>query len=111
VVNKYKKNIGSGLAGVWIGGYEIDVPSVKADFSTLGGVLTMVVDLLSFLVGFSALVAVIMIIYAGFLFITAGGDPDKISTGSKTLTAAIVGLVIVFLAKTIITFIITEFLL
>lgn len=106
-----KKEVGNTLVGVMIGGYEIDTPSVNFRFDTLGGVLDMVVDLLSFLVGFSALVAVIMIIYAGFLFITAGGDPDKISTGSKTLTAAIVGLVIVFLAKTIITFIITEFLL
>lgn len=42
-----------------------------------------------------------MIIYAGILFITSGGDPKKITTAKLALTGAIIGLVIVLLSYSI----------
>ena len=98
------------LSQITIGGYTFNPPSVKWNFTTLEGVLQMIADLLSFAVGLSALVAVVIIVYSGFLFITSGGDPENISKAGKALTAAIVGLIIVFLARTIIVFILEEFL-
>ncbi|KKP65886.1 MAG: hypothetical protein UR61_C0009G0003 [candidate division WS6 bacterium GW2011_GWE1_34_7] len=98
------------LAQFTIGGYTFNPPSVKGDFTTLAGVLAMIADLLSFAVGLAAVVAVVIIIYSGFLFITSGGDSENISKAGKALTAAIVGLIIVFLARTIIVFILEEFL-
>lgn len=96
--------------GIVIGGYPFDLPQVRWDFTTLEGVLAVIADLLSFAVGLSALVAVVIIVYSGFLFITSGGDSENISKAGKALTAAIVGLIIVFLARTIIVFILEEFL-
>ena len=65
---------------------------------------------IDFFVGFSALVAVAILIISGYMFITAAGDPEKIEKGQKGITAAIVGLIIVFLARTIINFVIGEIL-
>ena len=58
-------------------------------------------------------VAVIMIIISGFTFITAGGsisgqrssDTNRLKTARATLTSAIIGLVIIALAWTIISFV------
>lgn len=65
---------------------------------------------IDFFVGFSALVAVIILVASGYMFITAAGDPEKIEKGQKGITAAIIGLIIVFLARTIIDFVIGKIL-
>lgn len=58
-------------------------------------------------------VAVVMIVVSGFTFITAGGsvtgqrsgDPNRLKSARATLSAAIIGLVIIALAWTIISFV------
>ena len=77
---------------------------VKPDFTTVEGVKNIVIFLLNTLIGLSALVAVVMIIISGYLFITAAGEPEKIQKAQGTLTAAVVGMIIVFLAKVVIEF-------
>ena len=47
-------------------------------------------------------VAVGLIIYAGFLFATAAGDDEKIKTATKTITFAVVGIVVAFFAVMIV---------
>jgi hypothetical protein len=47
------------------------------------------------------LAVTLMIIYGGFLYITAAGDPEKAGKGKSVLTFAIIGLVIALLAKII----------
>lgn len=69
-----------------------------------------VVFLLNGAVGFSALVAVVILIASGYMFITSSGDPEKIEKAQKGVTAAIVGMVIVFLARMIIGFVLTAIL-
>jgi flagellar basal body-associated protein FliL len=54
----------------------------------------------------SALVAVALIVVAGYMFITSSGDPEKVGKASKALTAAIVGMVIVFAARWIVGFVV-----
>lgn len=96
--------------GVTIGGFNFTPPAVKDVFTTPQGVMEMVVFLLNTLVGLSALVAVIMIIISGYLFITAAGEPEKIQKAQSTITAAIVGMIIVLLARTIIVFLLEKIL-
>lgn len=91
-----------------IGGYEIKVPGIKSDFTTLDGVAGKVVDVLNIAVGLSVVVAVAMIIFSGYMFITSAGDPDKVEKGKNALTAAIVGMVIVFIARLLVLFLITD---
>ncbi len=49
-------------------------------------------------------VAVLAIIYAGFLFITAGGVSEKVTTARTTLLYAIVGIVVALLARGIVSY-------
>lgn len=58
-----------------------------------------VVNIFSILVG---IVAVIMIIYGGFRYITSGGDSGNVGNAKNTLIFAIVGLIIVALAQFIV---------
>ncbi len=45
------------------------------------------------------ILVVFMVIYGGFSYITAAGDPEKAGKGKKILTYAIIGLAIALLAK------------
>ena len=53
----------------------------------------------------SALVAVVLIVVSGYGFMTSAGDPEKVKKAQGTLTAAIVGMIIVFLARMIVGFV------
>ena len=52
--------------------------------------------------GLAGLTAVFFIIFAGFKFLTSGGDPKQVDGARKTLTYAIAGLIIVFISFAII---------
>lgn len=64
-----------------------------------------IVTVLSWVVG---VISVIMIIFAGFTYVTSGGDSGKIGTAKNTLIYAIVGIVIVVFAQAIIQFVVTK---
>jgi len=48
-----------------------------------------------------AVLAVVAIIYAGFLFVTAGGDEGKIKTAKNTILYTVIGIIILLGAQTI----------
>lgn len=55
--------------------------------------------------GLLGTVALLLILYAGFLWMTAAGDDEKIARAKKTLSAAVIGLVIILSAFGIVSFI------
>ena len=57
------------------------------------------------LLGFLGIIAVMIILYAGFLWMTAAGNDDKISTAKSMMSAGIIGLIIVLAAFGIATFV------
>ncbi|HEX7633406.1 MAG TPA: pilin [Candidatus Saccharimonadales bacterium] len=65
----------------------------------LSGLASKIVNIFSIIVG---IVAVIMIIYGGFRYITSGGDSGSVGNAKNTLIYAIVGLIIVALAQFIV---------
>ena len=71
---------------------------------------TWVVDIINWAIGLAALAAVVMLIAAGFMYITANGDENKIGKATKTLTFAIVGLVICFIAVMLVQFVLRTWL-
>lgn len=73
----------------------------------LGGFITKIIN---WAIGFAAVIAVIMLIAAGFMYITANGDEGKIKKATTTLTFAIVGLVVCFIAVLLVNFVLKEFL-
>lgn len=74
-------------------------PEGVAQLSCLPAVFSNVVG---WALGLAGLTAVFFIIFAGFKFLTSGGDPKQVDGAKKTLTYAIAGLIIVFLSFAII---------
>lgn len=56
-------------------------------------------------VSFAGVLMLVMVVYAGLLWMTAGGNTDKVESAKKLMKNAIIGLVIVLLAFVIVTFI------
>ncbi|HNQ45163.1 MAG TPA: hypothetical protein PKI58_02355, partial [bacterium] len=40
-------------------------------------------------------IAVVLILYAGFIWMTAGGKPDNVAKAQKIISAAVIGLIII----------------
>ena len=108
-----KKNIlGNIPMFITIGGFEIGDPPVDpSGYSNIDTVVdSKIVVGINYFIAFSAVVAVALIIMAGYNFITAAGDPEKIEKGQKGITAAIVGMVIVLLARTVVLYLLEKIL-
>lgn len=89
--------------GVELTGGSCDEP---ADGPSVQSAITDVINLFSIVVGVTA---VIMIIIGGFRYITSGGDSGNVSGAKNTILYALIGLVIVALAQTIVRFVIRRF--
>lgn len=61
---------------------------------------------LNFFVGFSALIAVALLVVAGYNFITSMGEADKVEAAQKGAAAAIIGMIIVLVARVLVELII-----
>jgi hypothetical protein len=69
-----------------------DLPSI------IGGIINVVL-------GFLGIILLVYILYAGFLWMTAGGDTDKVKTAKDMIKNAIIGLIIIVAAFAISTFV------
>ena len=78
--------------------------------STPGTLEDLIVKVLNWLIGGSAVVCVVMLIVAGFTYMTSGGNEDKTQKATKTLTNAIIGLVICFIDVMLVNFVLKNFL-
>ncbi len=64
--------------------------------------------IINILFSFLGIIAVVLIIYAGFLWLTAGGEEEKTKQGTTLLFQAFIGLIIVLAAWIIAYFIIDQ---
>jgi len=66
-----------------------------------------VIKIVQWVLGFLGLIAVIMIMYGGFMLLTVGGgNAERAASSKKIITAAVIGLVIILLAWAIVTFVV-----
>jgi len=65
-----------------------------------------IINVVSFVLGLLGLIAAIMIIYGGFVWLTAGGNEDKVDNAKKIISSAATGLVIILIAWAIVNFVI-----
>ena len=65
-----------------------------------------IINIVKFLLTFLGLIAVIIILYGGFQWMTAAGNEEKITSARGTLTAGLIGLVIILAAYAITAFVI-----
>ena len=68
-------------------------------YSSYGGLLDAVTSWILLIAG---VVAFFYLIYSGFTYLTAGGNPESAKKGQQGIINAIIGLVIIFLAFAIV---------
>lgn len=67
---------------------------------------TMAASIIKILLGFLGIIAVIIILYGGFKWMTAAGNEDNVSSAKKIIGAGVIGLVIILMAFGIAQFVI-----
>ncbi|HOY56459.1 MAG TPA: hypothetical protein PLH37_03540 [bacterium] len=70
--------------------------------------INIVIGLINYLLGFLGLFFVILIIYAGFTWMTAMGEATKIKKAKDTITNSIYGVIIIVLAYVVANIVIKE---
>lgn len=70
--------------------------------NSLNRIITLVINTFSVIVGF---IAIVMMIYGGFKYITSGGDSGKVTSAKNTILYALIGIVIVALAQLLVRFV------
>ena len=68
----------------------------------------IVVDMIRVVLGFLGVIAVVLILYAGFKWMTSRGNEETIGDAKKILTAGLIGLIIILSAYIIANFVIKQ---
>lgn len=118
-VEKARKTITNAVIGLFISlaavaitnfifGIVGSAPSVTGEVPQLTGeqLLKNALDMVYFIAG---LVAVLVIIFSGISYVTSAGDTGKATKARNMLTYAVVGLIVVFIAFIITSFVIERF--
>ena len=81
--------------------------SIGFKFTDAAGAQSLIGTLLSVLFGLLAVIAVLLIVYAGFLWVTAAGSDDQVSKAKDIIKATVIGMIIVGLAYGVVAFVIS----
>ncbi len=85
-------------------GIEKIVPSLQNGGDDL---VTTSDNIFGYIIGLFYFISIIFAIYAGFTILTSGGDEEKVKKGKQILIYVVIGLVVVFLASQIVTWVIS----
>ena len=69
------------------------------------GLFASLENVINFVLLIAGVIAFFFVIYGGFIYLTAGGEPDKASKGQKVIINAIIGIVIIFLSLALVRFV------
>lgn len=83
-------------------GHACTVGHSQGNVVTLGCLPIIVGNVIFWLLVFAGIVAIVLIIISGFKFVTSGGEPKRAEGARKTLTWAIIGLIVVLLSFAIV---------
>ena len=68
----------------------------------------LISNVISLILGFLGILAVLIVLWGGFIWMTAGGEQDKVDKAKKLIISGIIGLVIIFAAYAIASFVISN---
>ena len=74
----------------------------NGDVATLACIPTIFAMVMNWVFGLGAIVALFFVLFSGIRFLTSGGDAKQVEAARKTLTFAIIGLVVILLSFAII---------
>ncbi len=78
------------------------IAAVSSATNGQGSLRELVKTIVNFFLTFLGLLAVIMIIYGGFLYVTAAGKEDKVETAKKIIMYSVIGILIIMLSFAIV---------
>lgn len=70
--------------------------------TSIGDIMRIVETAVNWAFSLILILAVLFIFYSAWLYMTAGGNPEKVESAKKNLLYAVVGIVIALLARSII---------
>lgn len=105
VMSPVKVNAQMDTSDLWGGTTGTDAYTNEAGFSEADP-RTVIGRIIKLGLGFLGTIAVILIILAGFKWMTAAGNEDKIAESKKLMSAAVVGLIIILMAYALSNFVI-----
>lgn len=70
-----------------------------------GDITVLVNRIVNFLLFIAGPVAILMTVYAGFLFITGGDKPEQVKKARQTLMWVVIGLIVLILSKSTVGFV------
>jgi len=94
------------LSAAWAGTTGWRAPQNSSNAPT--NFSAVVTNVTNWSLGFVSVIPLLAIIWSGIQYLTAGGDENTMKNAKKTLTTAIIGLVIAGLAYAIVTLIVTK---
>ncbi|MFA6919159.1 MAG: hypothetical protein WC244_03575 [Patescibacteria group bacterium] len=86
--------------------YRTGLDSLGSSLGLQPNISTFVGGIIIGILGFIGVVALILVIYAGFTWLMSQGDPTKITKAKNIMIWAVVGLVVIFASYAIVQFII-----
>jgi Type IV secretion system pilin len=89
------------------GGGDLNVPEIPglSTYEGTDGIINAIVDIIVIILDFVLLLAVLFVIIAGIRLIISGGDEGQKDTAKKTIIYVIAGIIIILLARVIVTFV------
>ncbi|HEX9664390.1 MAG TPA: hypothetical protein VGA49_01060, partial [Patescibacteria group bacterium] len=84
--------------------------ATRAGFQTGGEAVleTTTGRIIGVFLGFLGVIALVLVLYAGFLWMTAGGNEEKVTKARKLMTSAVIGLIIILISGFITVFIMSK---
>ena len=79
--------------------------NAKLDANADGTLGQNITGIINYFLGLLGLIAVVFLIYAGVLMVTAGGNDEQVGKAKKIITYAVIGIIIILLSWTIISFV------
>ena len=68
----------------------------------------IIAAIINVLLGFLGIIAVVLILFGGFKWMTAAGNEDKVAEAKKLMAAGVIGLIIILAAFALATFILNN---
>lgn len=62
------------------------------------GIRGIVLTIINFFLGFLGLLAVVMVIYGGFLYVSSAGNEENVNKAKKILLYAVVGIIVIIVS-------------
>lgn len=73
-------------------------PIIQALTSSQGGLRGIVLTIINFFLGFLGLLAVVMVIYGGFLYVGSAGNEESVGKAKKILMYAAIGILVIMVS-------------